>query len=196
MTLYDQWDEPLNILQYDSKLGWMKFPKIFLLLFKNQTKEVLFKNQTKEVFASLPCCFLYSQSFFATQPMTKMITRSRHRIYKTLSNRYRLSRLKIQRESKPDWKRRQFFLWHLTPTADRSGGSSKEKCSKSDLGNNSAAPQAPATHWDAAAETFNGGGKLWDKKMKNFSHQIKPGPASHRKLWFFTTSYGKEKLKQ
>ena len=31
------------------------------------------------------------------------------------------------------------------PTADRSGGSSKEKCSKSDLGNNSAAPQAPAT---------------------------------------------------
>ena len=30
-------------------------------------------------------------------------------------------------------------------TADRSGGLSKEKCSKSDLGNNSAAPQAPAT---------------------------------------------------
>ena len=31
------------------------------------------------------------------------------------------------------------------PTAERSGGSSKEKCPKSDLGNNSAAPQAPAT---------------------------------------------------
>ena len=31
------------------------------------------------------------------------------------------------------------------PPADRSGGLSKEKCSKSDLGNNSAAPQAPAT---------------------------------------------------
>ena len=103
-----------------------------------------FQNQTKELFASLPYIVFYIARVSSPPSLWPMITRSRHRIYKTLSNRYRLSPLKIQRESKPDYKKKN-ILWHLMPTADRSGGSSKEKCSKSDLGNNSAAPQAPAT---------------------------------------------------
>ena len=138
MTVYDEWGEPLNILQYDSKLGWTKFPEIWSP-FQNQTKKVLFKTKRRKY---LHLCDIATAS--SPPSLWPMITRSRHRISKTLSNRYRLSPLKIQRESKPDYKKKN-ILWHLMHTADRSGGLSKEKCSKSDLGNNSAAPQAPAT---------------------------------------------------
>ena len=103
MTVYDEWGEPLNILQYDSKLGWTKFPEIWSP-FQNQTKEVLFKTKRRKY---LHLCDIATAS--SPPSLWPMITRSRHRISKTLSNRYRLSPMKIQRESKPDLKKKRIF---------------------------------------------------------------------------------------
>ena len=55
-------------------------------------------------------------------------------------------------------------------TADRSGGLSKEKCSKSDLGNNSAAPQAPATPLLQPVITKDRRKKA--EKMTNYNQQM------------------------
>ena len=82
--------------------------------FQKPNEGSSFQNQTKEVFASLPYCF-YTARVSSPPSLWPMITRSRHRIYKTLSNRYRLSPLKIQRESKPDFKKRSYYNIYLWP---------------------------------------------------------------------------------